>query len=343
MVNRISLVTSGDMWLLELDSDPSQGVGFNAPVGSEASVNEGGTGSTWSKYGPLDTDWRNMSDETFNVISLTEQVLPSSPALGLKMFATNVGGRQMLGQVGATGRDFVYQPFLAQEPISFVRPVGNSTTLTNIGCTPSANGTATSRAIAITNIFTMAKRIGYVSAATVGGSCGMYKNTAQEFIGNATNLGGFTFVCRFGISDAVAVSTGRTFVGMTSATSSLANVNPSTLLNILGVGSDSGDTTLSVMFNGSYGTATKVSCGANFPANTIKMDLFEVIVFVKANDTTVYFQVTNLSTDAVFNTSTTLKIPVNTQLLTWQAWRNNGTTALAVGLDIASVYLETDN
>ena len=35
-------------------------------------------------------------------------------------------------------------------------------------------------------------------------------------------------------------------------------------------------------------------------------------------------------------------LPVNTQFLCPQVWRNNGSTALAVGVDIVHVYVETD-
>jgi hypothetical protein len=262
--------------------------------------------------------------------------------IGLMAFST-IAGRSMLGQIQATNRDYLYQPFLGQEAVSIFKPIGNSTTVTALGMAATANGTATSRNIATTNLFNMMKRIGYVSSATAGNACGLFKNAAQEFIGNVAGLGGFFFVCRFGISDAAAVANGRLFVGLTSATANLANGNPTALFNILGVGANSGASTLSIMYNDGSGTATSIATDANFPANTRNTDMYEIIIFAKSNGTTVYFQLTNLTNGAIFTTETTTNIPLNTQLLSWQAWRNNGTTALAVGLDIASVYLETDN
>jgi hypothetical protein len=60
MANKLSLVTVGTKWILTLDSDPSTGGGFDAPIGSEALVVSGGVGSQWAKYGAATTAWRNL-------------------------------------------------------------------------------------------------------------------------------------------------------------------------------------------------------------------------------------------------------------------------------------------
>jgi len=61
MSTKLSLVTIGGKWLLELDSAPNIGPGFTAPKGSEAYVNDGALGSSWLKVGSGDTEWKNIS------------------------------------------------------------------------------------------------------------------------------------------------------------------------------------------------------------------------------------------------------------------------------------------
>ena len=63
-----------------------------------------------------------------------------------------------------------------------------------------------------------------------------------------------------------------------------------------------------------------------------------------------YYHVTRIaSTGATNEESGTLgpgtagtTLPANTTLLAHRAWRNNNTAAAAVGIDIISIYIETD-
>ena len=56
----------------------------------------------------------------------------------------------------------------------------------------------------------------------------------------------------------------------------------------------------------------------------------------------VYYQVTRLNTGDVASGSFTTNLPLGTVLLCHQLWRTNNATALAVGLDVAGIYMETD-
>lgn len=346
MANRISLITNGNIWELVLDSDPRSGAGFQAPIGSIAFVQDTGSdvGEEYIKFGTGVNDWRNISDEEFDVISMTEQnTIPSAPLTGAKMFLSNVGGRQMQSMRGKSGLSYVLQPHIGKNKTLLWQANGNSTASTIMGGAISANGTATTRSVANTSFFTWLRRLGYVSVASAGSSSGIRTASAQYGRGNLSGVGGFHFITRFGISDAVAVATGRLFVGMTATTSVLANVNPSTLLNLIGVGADSTDTNLQIIHNDGAGVATKIDLGASFPANTRNIDAYELALFCPPNGSSVFYTVTNLTTGVIASGELTTDLPANTTLLAWQLWRNNGTTALAVGLDIVSVYLETDN
>ena len=287
---------------------------------------------------------RNRANHTGNETQLTwsEGVSPSVPVSGLTTYAKDIGGRQMLAQLGSSGVDYSYQPFLARNKIALFQANGNATTSTVLGAVaPTGTGTATTRVVATTNFFTWIKRVGYVSATTGNSSSGVRTSVAQYGMGSA-NRGGFHFVARFGISDAVLVPGARLYVGMIAGTGVIGNSDPSALTNIIGVGMNAADTTLQILHNDSAGAATKIDLGASFPEST-NADFYELALYCAPGATTVEYRVKNLSTDVIASGQITTNIPAVNQLLAWQIWRNNVATGVAVGVDVSSVYVETDN
>jgi fructose-specific component phosphotransferase system IIB-like protein len=290
-------------------------------------------------------DLRDRSTHTGNETQLTwsEGATITTPVAGLTTYAKDVGGRQMFAQRGKSGIDYSFQPFLGRNRITLHQANGNATTLTTVGAVaPTAGGTATTRNVATTNFFTWMRRAGYVSATTGNASSGLRSAVLQYGLGNGASRGGFHFVARFGISDAALATGARLFVGLTPSTGVLGNAEPSTFTNIIGVGLDAADTTLQIMHNDGAGTATKIDLGANFPEST-NTDFYELALYCAPNGTTVFYEVVNLTTGIETSGSITTNLPLNTQLLAWQLWRHNVATGVAVGVDISSVYIETDN
>jgi len=340
MAVTLSRQTNGNILEITTATDPSVSGGTPAPVGSTCHTQDG---KEFIKFGVLDTDWRDISDETFDVISLTEQLTPPAPTVGLRLYSKDSAKRQMPSVVSKSGAEYPLQASLAFNQIGFIRPYGNSTTYSTTGLVVGVSGTATARNVATTNFYTAIKRLGYVSGGGTGSTCGFRSSVAQFFRGNANNNGGFYAVFRFGISDAVAVANARMFVGMTANTAAHANANPSGLLNVLGVAYDSTNTTFKIMHNDSAGVCTEFDLGADFPSNTLSTDAFELVIFSAKGSASVEFQVTNLTKSITTYYSATTNIPAFNQLLAWQFWRNNGTTGTAVGFDVINFYIETDN
>lgn len=267
---------------------------------------------------------------------------PSTPTSGLKLWSKSVAGRRLPFVTDPNGNSCPLQASLWRSKRFEWIASGNGTGLATIGFGNSVTGTATARNVATTNLFTAARRLGYVSAATAGSSAGTRHALAQFFRGNGTaGIGGFLYACRFGISDAAAVPDARLFVGLHSATAVIGSVNPSTLTNIIGVGTDNGQTTLRILTNDASGTATAVDLGANFPANTLSTDLYELVLFCPPNASGVGYRVERLNTGHVAEGTLATDLPASTTLLSPQVWRNNGASALAVGIDVVSQYLET--
>ena len=242
-----------------------------------------------------------------------------------------------------TSDPYVCQPFMARKSIGCWSPIGNSTTVPIAdGIAAPTGSSATARTTATTNLFTSMRRLGYVGATSAGSSTGPRLNVLQYWRGNAVNLGGFMLVIRFGVSDAATVAQSRTFVGMCGVTTALSNANPSTFTNIVGVGNDSTQTTLRILYNDASGTASSIDLGANFPSNTLSTDIYELVLFCEPNSSVINYRVERLNTGHVATGTLTTDLPANTQLLAPQLWRNNGSTALAVGIDLISLYIETE-
>ena len=144
---------------------------------------------------------------------------------------------------------------------------------------------------------------------------------------------------RFGISDAAAVAGARMFFGMASSTVAPANVEPNTLINSIGIGHGAADTNLSIYFGGST-AQTPINLGANFPSNTLSVDMYELALYAAPNTQTCNYQVTRLNTgqvaSGVLSGVAGVALPASTVLMNWTGYRTNNATALAVGFDICS-------
>lgn len=286
----------------------------------------------------------------FQPVTVAVATPPAAPANSGTLFFKLLAGRAMLAVMGPSGLDAPLQATLARKAVGCWRPAGNSTVVTGVmGYTaPTVVGTPTARAVATTNLFTRLMRWGVVSAATAGALAESRVAVAQVTIGNGAGLGGFTKVVRFGCSDAATVAGARQFVGISSSTAAATNVEPSTLTNSIGVGHGAADTNLKIYFGGSSAQAP-IDLGVNFPANTLSVDAYELALFAPPDNGSVGWMVTRLNTGAVASGTLTaatagLQLPLNTTLLSYhKAWRSNNAALLAVGLDIISDYIETDN
>lgn len=260
----------------------------------------------------------------------------------LSIYARKLGGRMMLTQMGPSGLDTTFQPNLGGNKVALWMPPGNSTTVPGVFgmAALTALGTATARNVATTNMLTRMTRLGFVSSATAGSLAGGREAAAKFTTGAGSGLGGFYYRCRFAVSDAAAVSGARMFVGLAASTAAPINVEPSTLVNCIGVGQLTGSNNLHLIYGGAS-PSTPIDLGLNFPANTLSADVYELTLFAPASGN-VYYEITRLNTGHVATGTLTTGIPLGTVLLCHQIWRCNNATALAVGIDVCGIYMETD-
>lgn len=276
---------------------------------------------------------------------------PAVPAADtVRLFRRKIGGRNMPAFLDSGGQLSSLQPLLARNKIGLWSPPGNATTVPAVfGMVGmSTTGTATARNVATTSYFTRLRRLGYVSAATAGAFAIVRQTATNITLGTTSGgvaVGGFFKVIRFGVSDAATVAGARMFMGINNGSAPGAG-EPSALTNVIGVGNGASDTNLKLFYGGSA-AQTPIDLGANFPANTLSVDAYELALYCAPGSETVYYQVTRLNTgdqaSGTLSGTSGVALPAPTTLLAHTfCYRYNNATALAVGLDIISDYIETD-
>lgn len=286
----------------------------------------------------------SAESSTLATLTLPDTQSPTVPSDGYgTIFIKKIAGRVMAAQIGPSGLDTTLQANLGGNKVAMWMPPGGSTTVPGVFgmAALTATGTATSRAVTTTNLLTRMTRLGYVSAATAGALAGGREAVAKYTTGAGPGLGGFFARYRFGISDPATVAGARMFVGLDALTVAPTNIDPSTKVNCIGVGQIGTSDNLHII-RGNATAKTPIDLGVSFPANT-NAGAYELNLFAPPAGGC-YWQVRRLNTTfeaTGFLPST--EIPVATQLLCHQLWRCNNATALAVGLDVCGIYIETDH
>lgn len=268
----------------------------------------------------------------------------------IRLFGRSVAHRMMLAQVGPSGLDTALQPFMARNKIGYWNPPGNATSVPGLfGFTaPSIVGTATTRNVTAVDGPHRMRRIGYVGAVTVGTGSAQYVSKAQFTGGSGANDGsGFFYLARFVPSNTAAVAGERFYIGMNYSVSAPANVEPDTQIKQVGLAQLSTDNTQFYVVYGGTTAQTAIPCGTDLGSPVgFSTDAYELAIFTSQSEVrTYYIAVTNIFTGATFTTTlsgTAVQVPDPNVLLAHRAWKSNNATALAVGFDICSIYLETD-
>jgi hypothetical protein len=203
-----------------------------------------------------------------------------------------------------------------------------------------AGGTDTARTFSAASRSGRLHRIGWPTAATAG-SIVTLRQTALEFALEDS----FSVHYRFKITDPADVTGARMFIGCRSLSGALTNVDPGTLTNVVGIGHNSGETTLRVY--GADGTAgTPVDLGSGFSALASFAGFFD-------------FTITGLGADGAFWRAIAWDDAISgepsaaasgkferapsptTAITALTAMRTNNATALAVSLDFAAIHIST--
>jgi len=210
----------------------------------------------------------------------------------------------------------------------------NSTTVqADGGLVASASASTLAQSVASTNFVSKQIRLRYYASIVAGGRYTGIRGSALLWFLH----GGFRFVCDFNVSDTAYSAGCQQFYGLAGQTTDLAygtvsGTLVSTLTNIIGVGSEIGDTNLQVFTNDATGTATKVDLGAAFPANrdagAIMTTVYSIVLVNKPMSTSVVYRVTNNETGAVATGTISTDLPATSQGLNLFASRCMAVTSV---------------
>lgn len=264
---------------------------------------------------------------------------PAAPSAGnLNLYSKNVSGRMLPKWKGPSGLDTPFQPAFFGNNIVLWQPGATSGVMNGSVQTAIAAGVAVLPTTA--NLYSVLRRSTF-TVATGANLQNSLRSESMFFRGASTSMGGFFFFCRFGFE---TWTTGnRLFIGLTVGTTAVTTGDPSALLNILGFGIDTADTAITFMHNDGSGTATKDAI-AGQPAFATR-NAYDVYIFCKPNDSTVYYRIDNMLTQTTLvNTSTSTDLPVNTTMMNAHAAIGSGTNAGAAVavLGLNRIYVETD-
>ena len=211
-----------------------------------------------------------------------------------------------------------------------------------LGFSPTNTGTNSGPVPSAANPLAAMPRFRTTSATTAGSSVYSRNNTTVLLSSGA--IGGFYFAFNFGISDAAPVAGARLFVGLRSDSAAPANVEPSTLTNHIGVGHGAADTNLKLYLGGASAMQV-IDLGADFPigntGNAYRLIVYNPNTTLSASPGigwAVQKLGTSIQADGYAPLSTIGLAPGLGFTMHWH--RQNNATALAVSLDIGSVYLQ---
>jgi hypothetical protein len=270
---------------------------------------------------------------------------PPAPGSGLLLYTKPIAGRRVLRQIGPSGVDTPLQPALFANSIFNTSPANGTTAPNVIGgvlTTASTISHQQSAPAGSQDLWQTVRRTRFQTSTTAGTTSGMRTGYTQWCLSNQASKGGFFFRARFGQN--INLNGGQSFVGLCASTAALAG-EPSALVNMCGVGYDSGDSSTGnwqFMRNDGSGTATKVDLGSDAARNTTSG--YELTMFARPGDSsTLFVRVENISTGVVvLDTSYTTDLPAANTLMAMKAEVRNGAVAAAHNIEVARVYIETD-
>ena len=272
------------------------------------------------------------------------------PASQVNLYGTDIGLNGVPGFIGPDGVLHTIQSDLGEFNIARFAPQGTTGAVaTDNSIAVSVTGVATATVIAPTNLHAMMRRVELlVTTAAATAVAGLRAVNNQWRVGkSAAAPGGFLTRIVWGPATGVATTTNRAFCGM-RINAAPTDVEPSSLLNIVGMGWDAADTNIQMMYNDGTGTATKVDLGASFPVPTVdRQEVYEVQLFSPSSLTqsvsyrVIRYNTTDKTILAQASGTLTTDLPVVTQLLVPAVQMSVGGTSSVIGLAVMGILVAT--
>jgi hypothetical protein len=195
---------------------------------------------------------------------------------------------------------------------------------------PTATGSPRAQLIEATNAATARPRVGAdVTPATATAVAGWRVGTRQCYVGSGTS-GGFVFSGGFVIYDGATNSSHRAFLGLFAAGTAPTDVNPSTIVDMLGVGYDAADTNVQFFHNDASGTASKIDTGIAKPTTNNSRGYLVNIDCPPGGPVT--FSIREVVTGATFTATASTNLPAATTFLGGLGYASVGGVSSVIGI-----------
>jgi hypothetical protein len=277
-------------------------------------------------------------------IAVATVAAPAASSAGTaKMTAANIAGRLVQQTTGPTGWTNTLHPFRARHQQTGWFPAGNSTTVELLASQAlSATGTATQAAVATTNIHTKMKRLDYLVTVAAANAVAGWRYAPTAASGQHWIDGGFHYVCRFGPGTGQTTTTTRSFTGLAVSNAAPTDVEPDTLVSIIGCGWRAADANIQIFHNDAAGTATPIDLGASFPVPAVNYTkVYELALYCAPGAISVQYLFTDVTTGATAAGTLSSNLPSTTGLLLPRSWMSVGGTSSVIGITLMSCYLES--
>lgn len=173
---------------------------------------------------------------------------------------------------------------------------------------------------AATNLLSSLRRANYGGDATAAFSAGFFVDGPSLYLGDVAGRGGFDVKFGFGLEVLNAAAQTRYFGGICGEATP-AGLEPSAIVNMIGLGCDLADTNLKLMHNNGAGVATEIDLG--WPGKTIG-EAWVLRLSALPFAQLVEYSVTRLTDGSILAGSFATEMPVATAFLGPCLYNNNG-------------------
>lgn len=236
-----------------------------------------------------------------------------------------IGPERFYGIQDGKSRRFTAEHFVALGDIinrQSIMPVADTAAIDAIGCRVQTVGTGGPVAVACSNasLLQSLRRTNYGADATAAFSAGFYPDGPSLWLGDVADRGGFEATIGFGLRAFNAANQTRYFCGLIGETSP-DDLEPSALVNMIGLGCDLADNNLQLMHNNGAGVASKIDTG--WPGKTAN-EAWVLRLSAEPFAQLVEYEITRLTDGDSLTGSFATDLPVNTVFLGPCIYNNNG-------------------
>lgn len=268
---------------------------------------------------------------------------PSAPAVGLTLYTAAKAASGRVAWNGPSNVSTSVQSMLATNKIALWSAQGNSNGthqaggigLIGRGSFVFGVPPVTRTVVANSTDILAAKRLGFVANTDLSlGRTGVHSGAMQYCLRD-----GFEYVCRFGRAAAGTTSNSSTFsIGMkaTITTASLNSQDNSTASIVV---RQDGQSVPFLYYNNGAGWYSKVGADlSNFPTTSVNDAIYEFRIFCAPNATQIDLRFENITTGVVETRVINTLLPAQDILFNPMIF-----LSLSKGIDLISMYVETDN